>query len=356
MAKTKILAQERPIALGLDVDRTVAVVAALDVSSGEILFQGRLTQEQEDWQRFLAHFPGCQLWVCYEAGYTGFHLCRMLREQGVDCRVVAPSQVPRSANSKQQKTDRRDALTLAQLYFHPPRSFVRIPTENEERDRQLLRTREQLVRDRTRTQNRIKALLAFHHATWPTAEIRGHWSIAERNALRRMELPAPLRVCLDTHLDALEALCTQIRSFDRQLIALSQTEPYHDRCARLRQLPGVGLLTAMAFLLEVFRPEEFLTAEALACHVGLTCCEWSSAQRRRQGHITHWGSPILRRMLVEAAWTWVRKDPHAARQFQILSASSKRKKIAIVAMARRLAIVMWAMTVREQDYAYHWAA
>jgi transposase len=124
----------------------------------------------------------------------------------------------------------------------------------------------------------------------------------------------------------------------------------------LRHIPGVGLLTAMAFLLELFRPEDFATAEALACHVGFTCCEWSSGSRRRQGHITHFGPAILRRLFVEAAWTWVRKDPDARRCFEAISASSKRRKIAIVAMARRLAIVMWAMTVRQQDYAYRWAA
>jgi transposase len=274
----------------------------------------------------------------------------------VDCHVVAPSQVPKSPNSKQQKTDRRDALTLAQLYFHPPRSFVRVPTEREKRDRQLLRTREQMVRDKTRTQNRIKALLAFHHWAWPRSESSAYWSQADRQALREMTLPDPLRACLDALLDNLEGLYAQIRNFNHQIVALSRTEAYHDRCARLRQLAGVGLLTAMAFLLEVFRPEKFLTAEALACHVGLTCCEWSSAQRRRQGHITHWGSPILRRMLVEAAWSWVRKDPHAKRRFEAISMSSKRKKIAIVGMARRLAIVMWAMTVKQADYAYRWAA
>jgi hypothetical protein len=61
-------------------------------------------------------------------------------------------------------------------------------------------------------------------------------------------------------------------------------------------------------------------------------------------------------MLVEAAWSWVRKDPDAKRRFEAISASSKRKKIAIVGMARRLAIVMWAMTVKQADYAYRWAA
>jgi transposase len=356
MAKTKILAKERRIVLGLDVDAKSVVVAALDTTNGEILFEGRLGHEREDWERFLTHFPECSLWACYEAGYTGFHLCRTLCDLGVDCHVVAPSQVPKSANSKQQKTDRRDALTLAQLVFHPPRTFVRLPTVQEERDRQLIRTREQMVCDKTRTQNRIKALLAFHHVAWPLAESSGHWSKIEQQALRQMTLPDSLRACLNALLDMLDGLNAKIQSFNRQIVALSQTEAYRDRCASLRHLPGVGLLTAMAFLLEVFRPEEFATAEALACHVGLTCCQWSSAQRRRQGHITHWGSPLVRRMLVEAAWSWVRKDPDAARRFQAVSASSKRRKIAIVGMARRLAIVMWAMTVRHQDYAYHWAA
>jgi transposase len=353
MARTKILARGRRIALGLDVDARHSVISALDTANGEILFQGKVKHDAEDWRRYLAHFPDSALWACYEAGYSGFYLYRLLCELGVECHVVAPSQVPKSPNQAQQKTDRRDSLCLAHLFLHPPRTFVRVPTEQEEQDRQLLRTREQMVRDKTRTQNRIKALLAFHHVPWPGA---GHWSLLERQALRQMELPEPLRACLDALLDTLDALSEHIQDFNRRIVALSRTDLYHDRCARLRTISGVGLLTAMALLLEVFRPEEFASAEALACHVGLTTCEWSSGSRRRLGHITHWGSPILRRMLIEAAWTWIRKDDHAAQRFIDISDHGKRKKTAIVAMARRLAIVLWAMTVRQENYAYRWAA
>jgi transposase len=266
MARTKILARGRRIALGLDVDARHSVISALDTANGEILFQGKVKHDAAEWRRCLAHFPDCELWACYEAGYSGFYLYRLLRELGVDCRVVAPSQVPKSPNQAQQKTDRRDAQCLAHLYFHPPRTFVRVPTEQEEQDRQLLRTREQLVRDKTRTQNRIKALLAFHHVDWPGTN---HWSRRDRQVLRQMTLPESLRACLDAHLDTLEALSERIQDFNRRLVALSRTAAYHDRCARLCTLPGVGLLTAMAFLLEVFRPEDFATANALACHVGL---------------------------------------------------------------------------------------
>ena len=353
MLKTKVVAQDRSIALGLDVDARTVAVAAVDVMSGEIVLQGRLSHDEADWQIFLRHFPGCRLWACYEAGYTGFHLCRTLQSLGVDCKVVSPSQVPKSPNSSQQKTDRRDALMLAQMIFHPPRSFVRVPTEQEEQDRQLLRTREQVVRDHTRTQNRIKALLAFHYLDALKPRL---WTVAEKAALRHAALPDALRAALDVHLDTLERLEIQLRGLNRQLVSLSREDRFHDRCALLRDIPGVGPLTAMAFLLEVFRPEDFKTAEALACHVGFTCCEWSSGRTRHQGHITHWGSSILRRMLVEAAWSWVRKDEQAMALFEKISQNGKRKKTAIVGMARRLAIALWAMTVKGEPFAYHFAA
>jgi transposase len=353
LSKIRVVSRARTVALGLDVDARTVVVAALDVTSHELVFEGRLTHDAAAWRTFLQRFPGCRLWACYEAGYTGFHLCRLLRTLGVACEVVAPSQVPKSPNSRQQKTDRRDALMLAQMVFHPPRTFVRVPSDQEEQDRQLLRTREQIVRDHTRTQNRIKALLAFHHLETLRPS---HWSLAERAALRQAPLPDVLRAALDTQLETLDRLEIQLRGLNRRLVALSREDRFHDRCATLREISGVGPLTAMAFLLEIFRPEDFKTAEALACHVGLTCCEWSSGSTRRQGHITHWGSPILRRLLVEAAWSWVRRDPRAKALFEKISHHGKRKKTAIVGMARRLAIAMWAMTVKGESFAYRFAA
>ena len=109
----------------------------------------------------------------------------------------------------------------------------------------------------------------------------------------------------------------------------------------------------MAFLLEVFRPEDFPTAAKLASHLGLTQCEHSSGGRVRRGHITHWGPAHLRKLLVEAAWGWIRKDPQAMQRYLSIRSGKERKR-AIVAMARRLAIAMWAMTVKEQDYNYRW--
>jgi transposase len=356
MSRTNVIAEGQKLAMGLDVDYQTSAVVVLHTATGEVLYEGRLPHQQARWQRFLTRFPGCELWACYETGGIGFHLCRMLRSLGVNCQVVPVSKIPKTPESRQQKNDRRDAMSLAQLYFHPPKTFVRIPTEAEEADRQLIRTRDQMIKNHTRCMQRIKALLVYHQISRPPG-IRANWGKAFRQWLHSNPgSSVELNRCLTVYLEELEQLERLIESLTASITALSTTDRYRPACDRLcNQLDGVGRLTAMAFLLEVFRPHEFGSAEAIASHLGLTPCEYSSGKRHRYGHITHWGPPHLRKLLVEASWAWVRKDQDAYRRYQQIRASSKRK-IAIVAMARRLAIVMWAMTVKEQNYHYRWAA
>jgi transposase len=356
MSAKRIIAQDRSVALGLDVDYQTSALVVLETSNGEVLHEGRLPHDPEAWLHLLERLPQCKIWACYETGGIGFYLCRMLCSLGVDCHVVPVSKIPKAPESRQQKTDRRDAMSLAQLYYHAPRTFVRVPSEQEEADRQLIRTREQLLKDRMRVQLRIKAFLVFHHVSMPPG-LKVNWSSAYRRWLQsRPSREELLNDLLQVLLDQLKFLEKHTQQVNRKIIALSRTERYREACHRLvSQIHGVGLLTAMTFLCEVFRPHEFKTAEALAAHVGLTPCEYSSGKRHRYGHITHWGPPHLRKMLIEAAWTWVRKDAQARQRFLSLRAGCK-PKIAIVAMARRLAIVLWAMTVKEQEYQYHWAA
>lgn len=345
----------RTIALGLDVDLQRSTVVALNVANGSIEFESHVPHTEEAWLKVLKRFPGAALWACYEAGNRGFGLCRMLRRLGVDCQVVAPSAMPKSPVQKQTKNDRRDALALAQLYINRPRSFVRVPTEQEEADRQLIRTRTQLVNDRVRVMNEIKSLLNNYSFQPPVGKGNLTWSKGFRAWLKTFDAGYPgLRIALDAKVRQLDFLEAEIKGITAEITALSRTKSYHDRCQRLCQISGVGNLTAMAFLLEVYRPHDFITAEKLASHLGLTQCEYSSGGKVRRGHITHWGPAHLRRLLVEAAWVWVRKDDRARNRYYSIRSGKERKR-AIVAMARRLAIAMWAMTVKEQDYDYHWA-
>jgi len=344
---------ECTIVFGLDVDAQTSMVVALDITTGLLEFEGRLKNDESAWRKFLSRFPDRHLWACYEAGVTGFGLCRMLRCLGVDCQVVAPAAISRSPVGKQTKNDRRDAMMLAQLYLNRPRSFVRVPTEQEEADRQLLRTRAQLVNDQVRLKSRIKMLLLYHSLEVPRGKGMTPWCRNWRRWLKTLDCPIPVRCALNALIAALECAEQQIKALSAEIANLSLTDLYRDRCQRLVKIRGVGVLTAMAFLLEVFRPEDFPTAARLASHLGLTQCEYSSAGHIRRGHITHWGPAHLRKLLVESAWIWIQKDSQARRRYLSIRSGKERKR-AIVAMARRLAIVMWAMTVKEQEYNYSW--
>lgn len=345
---------ERTIALGLDVDLARSTVAAFDFSNGSLEFEGHVEHSEEAWRKFLNRFPGAKFWACYEAGNRGFGLCRMLRQLSVDCRIVAPSAMPKSPVEKQTKNDRRDAQSLARLFINSPRSFVRVPTEQEEADRQLIRTRAQLVNDKVRVMNEIKSFLSNYGFSCPVGSGRMTWSKSFRKWLKSFDCAGPLRTSLNMIVEQLEFLELKIKQITVEITALSRTETYHDRCQRLCQILGVGTLTAMAFLTEVYRPHEFNNAGKLASHLGMTQCEYSSGGKVRRGHITHWGPSHLRKLLVEAAWIWVWKDDRAGKRYLSIRSGKERKR-AIVAMARRLAIAMWAMTVKEQDYNYHWA-
>jgi transposase len=344
---------ECTIVLGLDVDSQAVQVTALEVSTGSLEFEGRLNYDPATWKKFIERFQGSRIIAYHEAGNIGFGFCRMLRKLGVDCQVVAPSAVPKSPTQRQIKNDRRDALALTQTFFHPPRSFVRVPTEQEEADRQLIRTRFQLANDRTRTMARIKSELLNYGLRPVAGMVKGSWSKAFRQWLRHSGASEMVQFTLEVHLRQLEQTEVSIKALNARIAELSRSEAYHDRCQRLLQICGVGTLTAMAFLTEVFRPEEFANAQRLAAHLGLTQSEYSSAGHIRRGHITHWGPPHLRRLLVEASWVWISKDA-AARKRYLEIRSGKERKIAIVAMARRLAIAMWAMTVKGERYKYQW--
>jgi transposase len=341
--------------MGLDVDARSAFVVVRDEATGRMVDHRRVASRIEAWGAYLGRFPGCRIRAYYEAGCTGFGLQRLLTSLGVPCRVVPASDVAKEANAEKMKTDARDAWRLSQTPWVPPHSYARVPTVEQERDRQLIRTREQLRKDRARTKDRIGKLLLFHSLA-PPEDVGPWWSTSGMVWLRDVEFSSmPLRLSVDSLLSELDHLDHLVRQVERGMRQLSRAEPYRDAATRLQSIPGVGLVTAMTFLTEVFRAEEFSNARQLAAHVGLTPSEWSSGGRRRQGRITRWGAPHLRRVLVEAAWRWVGADEGARRCYAALTVRRGRKK-AVVAMARRLAIAMWAIVKKGETYQYHWAA
>ncbi len=280
--------------------------------------------------------------VVYEAGPTGFSLARRLIALGYDVKVAAPSKIPRPSGP-QAKSDRLDCRRLVDFYAKGQLTFVAIPTETQEADRQVMRAREQCLRKVQRAKQQIKSFLLQHGIAEP--EGLAHWSNGSRRSLRHLKLNEQLRFCLDRLVEELDYLRGELKAFEEHLARLARTERLRKPVRTLDAHPGVGPLTAMAFAVEVFSPERFTQGKGIAGYTGLAPKISQSGPTRREGPLMKTGRGELRALLVEASWRWVRQDPHGRQLFAHLLRNTASKKKAIVGVARHLSIELWKRLV-----------
>ena len=295
----------------------------------------------------LERFPGHPIEVVYEAGYFGFWLHDLLEQYGAQCVVTPPSLIPHESGNR-VKTDRLDSRKLALLLAKGMLKRVWVPSAQERGERQVVRTRRQLVRDRVRVQNRIKALLRFYGV--PLPEHQGTWSKRFFENLSRLKFSCRWTGdCFDRLLEQYRFLTTQIEHQTRLLKKLAETERYRERVRILRTVPGIGLVAAMELLLELQSVERFRRAEELAAYVGLTPSQHSSADHVRMGRITRSGKPSVRATLVEASWYLIGKDRAMREKYEQLKARTGAKR-AIIAVARTLLLRTRRMLLDKQPY------
>jgi transposase len=285
--------------------------------------------------------------VVYEAGPTGFALVRRLRAAGYRAEVIAPSKIP-TMPGPEAKSDRLDCRKLAVFAQKGLLQPVRVPDEPEEADRQVVRLREQLARKLRVIQQQIKALLLQHGIAEPTGLV--HWTAASVDALRRLELAPELRFCLDVMLDERRHAQEQVGRATRRLEELAEADRHRETVATLRTVPGVGPITAMTFRVELHEPARFRDGGQVARMIGLAPQVLQSGPTRREGRLLKSGNARLRTVLIEAAWRWVAGDEAAKARYRRLVATTGNGKKAIVGMARRLAILLWRLSLSGEPY------
>jgi transposase len=350
---------------GLDVHARKVVAVAVDGATGELVARG-LGGETRAVVEFCVSLPGPAR-VAYEAGPTGYGLARALEAAGVECVVAAPGKIERAAQDR-VKTDRRDAERLLRLLMIDALHAVRVPSDQEEALRDLVRAREDLRGDLMRARHRLGKLLLRHDVRYQ--DTAGAWTAHHRAWLTRVELgQAGAQTALLDYLGAIDALLVRRAALERAISELVPGSPWAETIARLRCLRGVDTLSAVGLCCEVGDFERFDRAARLMSYLGLVPSEDSSGERRRQGAITKTGSRHARRLLIEAAWHY-RRPPRrgptlAARQagqnahilaiawqaqqrlhhtWQRLDAErGKRRTIVAVAVARELAGFCWAL-------------
>jgi transposase len=350
---------------GLDVHACSMLAVTIDGESGELRSR-RLSGTTSEVVEFSCSLPGPTR-VAYEAGPTGYGLARGLEAAGVGCVVAAPGKIERPAADK-VKTDQRDAERVLRLLMIDGLHPVRVPTNEEEALRDVVRAREAVRGDLMRARQRLSKLLLRHDVRYE--DTASAWTIRHRSWLTSLDLgERGAQVRLLEYLGAIDAIVIRRDALEKIIAELIPGSPWEQTVARLRCLRGIDTLSAVGLCAEVGEFERFAKAGQLMSYLGLTPSEDTSGEKRRQGAITKTGSRHARRLLVEAAWHYRRppakgqtlrrrQDGQPAHIIEISwqaqrrlhnvwqrldTQRSKRRTIVAVAVARELSGFCWAL-------------
>jgi len=327
--------------IGCDYHPAFQQIAFVDSDTGEL--QERRLQHPEEAEQFYRDLAaqGVKVRVGMEASGQARWFERLLAELNFDLWIGDATEIARKRERK-QKTDRQDAQHILRLLLKDDFPQIWVPSWENRDLRQLLWHRHRMVQARTRIMNQLQAValnegLRCKKRLWREAgrEQLESFPLAPQASRRRRDL-----------LELLDRLSPTITE-------LTQTiEQEAEKCPEAQRLmthPGVGALTALAFVLIIGRAERFQCGKQIGSYLGLVPLEESSGNRRRLGHITKQGNALLRFLLVEAAQVSARSIPEWRNKYFHL-AMRRGRKIAKVAMARKLAVHLFWMWRKGWNY------
>jgi transposase len=327
--------------IGCDYHPSFQQIAFVETATGELKEQRlRHREEAEEFYRALAT-TGQRVCVGMEASGHARWFERLLAELQIELRVGDASEIQRKRGRK-QKTDRQDAQHILGLLLKDDFPPIWVPSWENRDLRQLLWHRHRMVQARTRVMNQLQAV-ALNEGLRCKKRL---WRAGGREQLESFQLaPWASRRRRDL-LELLDRLNPTIAELSQAVEREAKNNP---AAQRLMTHPGVGALTALAFVLILGDADRFECGKQVASYLGLVPLEDSSGNRRRLGHITKQGSSMLRFLLVEAAQVTVRSLPEWRRKYAHLM-MRRGRKTAKVAMARRLAVRLYWMMRQGWDY------
>jgi transposase len=353
--------------VGLDVSKEKIAVGIADRGREPARYWGAIENSPEALRKLMGKLGEPEeLLVCYEAGPTGYVIQRQLQKMGILCIVVAPALIP-TAPGDRVKTDRRDALRLAQLLRAGELTPVWVPDEEDEALRDLVRAREDAKEDQLRARHRLLKFLLRHGERAPRGVRR--WSPRFREWLDKLHFEhAAADVVFREYLHTLDEIEERIRRLEAAIHEQAEASRRAPVIKALQALRGVAEVTAVTLVAEVGEFSRFRSPRQLMAYAGLVPREHSSGSRRSQGGITKAGNSHVRRIVVEAAWSYryppavkgaIRRrlegqDPSVQavswkaqvrlhHKLRRLAARGKRRSVAVTAVARELLGFVWAI-------------
>jgi transposase len=328
--------------VAIDLGRPNSVMCRLN-AEGQKSFR-RFALNRSNLDRFFGTRPPCR--VLIESSTESEWVARHLEGLGHEVVVADPNYAPMyGERNRRVKTDRRDADVL----FEANRLGIYREAHRRSAEQRevtaLLRVRDSLVRTRTRWINVVRALVRGEGLRLRSGDTA---TFVER--VEELELSGGLRALVRPVLELLGPVNEQLRIVDKQVVELKKAD---ERVRSLQTAPAIGAVTSAAFLALIDDVGRFPRAHALESYLGLVPSEWSSSEKRLQGRITKAGDNRVRWLLVEAGWTILRSrrlECQPLRSWAEGIAARRGRKVAAVAVARRLAGILYAMLRDGTDY------
>ena len=355
--------------IGLDVHKATIAVSIAEAGRQDPEFRGEIPNEPKAIDKLVRQlsqrFDGQPLLFSYEAGPCGYGLYHQVQASGHDCEVVAPSLIPRRAGDR-IKTDRRDAQMLARLSRSGDLTPVWVPTPEQEAIRDLTRAREDMKAIELKARQRLSAFLLRHGKVYRG---KSKWLPSHFRWLETVRFDTPVQqIVLEEYIDAVKGAQRRVAGLEKQMEAALPSWSLAPVAEALMAMRGISLITAMTVLAELGDISRFDSPRQLMAYLGLVPSEHSTGGSRRQGGITKTGNGHVRRVLVEAAWSYrfpARKtriiQQRAERtsptvqaiaweaqkrlcgRYRRLAATGKVKQLVTTAVARELAGFLWAI-------------
>lgn len=335
--------------LAIDLGKFNSMCCFYDTDTQEYRFQAVATTRPYLTAIFTHH--KIDLVVMEACGPSGW-ICDLCQACGLKTLVCSTNDAAWRWKNVKRKTDKDDALKLARLAMLQQLTPVHVPKHQVREHRSLIKYRKKLVGRINGIRNSIRGQFVCHGieiAKGPSAWRTGRELIdSYRKPLAECSMKEMWQGQLDAELTQLDSLGEQMTVVEQRLNAVAEKD---ERIQRVQTIPGVGRRTAEAIVTTLDDVNRFKNGRQVSSYIGLVPRQYQSGETDRNGRITKRGSRLLRTLLLECAWVSIQYNAWARTTYERIHGGQKtRKKKAAIALARKIAVVAWAMLKNETDW------
>lgn len=354
--RKKLSFKGQKIYIGIDVHKSTWSVTSL-MEIGVPRTHSQKASAKELFEFLNRHYPEAEYYAAYEAGFSGYSTYYELTNLGINCMVVNPADIPTTQYESVMKSDAVDSVKIAKaLRASQLRGIYVRDVENLD-DRSVVRIRKKIRTDMARYKIRVKHLLMSNGIEIPPQfEQSTYWSRTYIKWLREeVVLMSSTRLSLDLLIDQVETIRGNLLKATQNIRRMSQSAKYKEKYDLLHSIPGLGPLTIMTILTEIYDVNRFHNERQFASYLGLVPTCHSSGDKIVHGEKTFRGNKKIGPELIEASWTAIYRDEGLSLAFCNYRRSGQKPQEAIVRIARKLSNIIYSVLKNGKKYSPYMA-